>query len=152
MGKSYRALVGRSDLPDRFTITEPIGKVPHPILGYVYAATPNGQFAHSDCQVLKRQVDTTLLAIKILTGRPHQIRIHLAAAGYPLVGDPLYDIGGRPKLWVEASFEQLAQQSPGKLPVPGDCGYHLHACALSFTHPRTGQAVRFTCPAPVNLT
>ncbi len=139
--KVYRALVGKDVKGDRLTITHPIGKIPHSILGYVYGATPNGLPAYSECQVLKRNPHSTLLEVIILTGRPHQIRIHLAVAGYPLIGDPLYDIGGIPRQVNEGK----------KLPVPGDCGYHLHAYQLSVKHPSTGQAMSVVCPAPVEL-
>ncbi len=141
--KTYRALVGPGTMPDCFTITQPIGKLPHPILGYVYGAAPDGRSAHSECQVLRRGAETTLLAVTILTGRPHQIRIHLASAGYPLIGDPLYDVGGVPRL--------QAAIATGKLPVPGDCGYHLHAHHLVFRHPSTGNSMSLTCPAPDKL-
>lgn len=135
--KVYRALVGAGTMPDRFTLRYPIGKIPHPVLGYVYGATPIGKFAQSDCQVIERTATTTWLEVTILTGRPHQIRIHLAAAGYPLLGDPLYDVGGVPRL--EAAI------ATDKLPVPGDCGYFLHAYQLAFTHPRTDQFISLTC-------
>ncbi|KGF72526.1 pseudouridine synthase [Neosynechococcus sphagnicola sy1] len=142
--KTYRALVKTCDLPlkDTFTITQPIGKIPHPVLGYVYGAVPDGRFAQSDCQVLKRRPETTLLAVTIRTGRPHQIRIHLAAAGCPLVADPLYEIGGLPR---------CQPKGAEKLPVPGDCGYYLHAFQLDFIHPRTHQPLSILCPAPVVL-
>lgn len=141
--KTYRTLVGGGDMPDRFTIDHPIGKIPHPELGYVYGATPTGRFAHSKCQVLKRTDDSTLLAVTILTGRPHQIRIHLAAAGYPLLGDPLYTKGGIPRSFGTTPTDKVA--------VPGDCGYHLHAYHLAFTHPRTGDPIEFTSPPPREL-
>jgi 23S rRNA pseudouridine1911/1915/1917 synthase len=111
-------------------------------LGYVYAVHPQGAFAQSDCQVRRRDAETSLLDVTILTGRPHQIRIHLAAAGHPLVGDPLYTIGGVPV--IERS------SASGQLPVPGDCGYYLHAMHLSFTHPN-GQGMTFICPPPTEL-
>ncbi len=135
--KVYRALVG-SGFPDRLRLTDAIGKIPHPILGYIYGATPNGLFAQSECRVLRRNGDSTLLEVTILTGRPHQIRIHLAAAGYPLLNDPLYGIGGIP----------IYQPEIGQVPVPGDCGYCLHAYQLGFTHPRTGEVMSVTCPPP----
>jgi 23S rRNA pseudouridine1911/1915/1917 synthase len=141
--KVYRALVGAGDLEDCFTITQPIGKLPHPTLGYVYGAIADGLTAHSKCQVLQRRSNATLLEVTILTGRPHQIRIHLATVGYPLIGDPLYDVGGIPRL------ESLNQS--GKIPVPGDCGYHLHAYHLTFTHPRMEQSMSIICPAPPEL-
>ncbi len=142
--KIYRALVGASsepDLPDQFTITHPIGKRQHPLLGYVYGAVAQDTdpsqclIAFSQGRVLHRSADHTLVEVTIQTGRPHQIRIHLAAIGYPLVGDPLYTVGGQPRSDA----------------VPGDCGYHLHAYQVGFTHPQTGEWLEFTCPAPTAL-
>jgi 23S rRNA pseudouridine1911/1915/1917 synthase len=141
--KTYRALVQPGELGDRFTLTYPIGKIRHPVLGHIYAATPDGRFALSEGRVLKRTPTSTLVEVTILTGRPHQIRIHMAAAGSPLIGDPLYEIGGMPRL--EPSV------NAAKLPVPGDCGYHLHACHLTFTHPRSGEPLELTCPPPTAL-
>jgi 23S rRNA pseudouridine1911/1915/1917 synthase len=139
--KIYRALADGNTMPDRFTITQPIGKLAYPTLGYLYAATADGLFAQSDCRVLDRRSQTTLLEVSILTGRPHQIRIHLAAAGYPLWGDPLYGMGGVPH--PVATLE--------KLPVPGDCGYFLHAVQLAFIHPVRGQLLCVNCPPPPEL-
>lgn len=142
MQKIYRTLV--SGLPDReqFTVTQPIGKLNHPVLGHLFAAHPTGLPAQSDCRVLQRYAETALLEVAILTGRPHQIRIHMAAAGYPLVGDPLYGVGGLPI--VDTPSET------GELPVPGDCGYFLHAMYLKFTHPN-GQPIHLICPPPPEL-
>ncbi|GBF81202.1 RluA family pseudouridine synthase [Aphanothece sacrum] len=137
ISKVYRTLIGKSDLHDNFIIDHPIGKIPYPSLGYIYAATPSGKFAYSECQVLKRSDKNTILEVTILTGRPHQIRIHLATIGYPLLGDPLYTIGGIPKI-----------NDAEKLAVPGDCGYYLHAYYLAFFHPITKQRMNFTCPEP----
>jgi 23S rRNA pseudouridine1911/1915/1917 synthase len=141
--KIYLALAQGRDLPDVFTVTTAIGKVFHPNLGYIYGAAPNGKPALSHCRVLNRKDDCTLVEVSISTGRPHQIRIHLAAAGFPLVGDPLYGVGGIPL---------TRAATPGeKIPVPGDCGYHLHAHQLIFTHPRTGQQMDWVSPPPTVL-
>ena len=138
--KIYLAKVGKGVMSDRFTITNPIGKIPHPLLGYIYGATATGKFAHSECQVVKRNPDSTIIQVTILTGRPHQIRIHLAAAGFPLVGDPLYGVGGIPQIKQDV------------IALPGDCGYCLHAYRLVFTHPRSNERIDLVCPAPMPLT
>ncbi|MEM6714417.1 MAG: RluA family pseudouridine synthase [Cyanobacteria bacterium P01_C01_bin.147] len=136
--KTYRALIGPSDLPDTFEMTTPIGPVPYPVLGTIYAATSTGKWAYSRGQVLQRRTTQTLLEVTILTGRPHQIRIHLAAIGYPLLGDPLYAPGGRPH----------TVNTSTKLPVPSDLGYCLHAERLQFIHPRTQKPMLICCPPP----
>ncbi len=141
--KTYRALIGASDLPTEFTLTTPIGKIDHPALGYVYAASPTGLPAYSEGKVIQRSADSTLIEVTIRTGRPHQIRIHLAAAGFPLVGDPLYGVGGIP-LPIEPS-------ESGRVPVPGDMGYHLHAHRLKLPHPRTQELLEIVCAAPAAL-
>ncbi|MBE9155244.1 RNA pseudouridine synthase [Nodosilinea sp. LEGE 06152] len=141
--KTYRALIGASNLPAAFTLTTPIGKVDHPALGYVYAASPTGLPAYSEGIVIQRTTDSTLVEVTIRTGRPHQIRIHLATAGFPLLGDPLYGVGGIP-LIVEPAAD-------GTVPVPGDIGYHLHAYRLELPHPRTQEPLQIVCPAPPAL-
>ena len=150
--KVYRALATNPaptapGIPEKFTIKTAIGKVPHPSMGYIYGAVPDSDpsanFAHSECHVVSRDANTTLLDVTILTGRPHQIRIHLAASGYPLMGDPLYAIGGIPKLDLNPET--------GQLPVPGDCGYHLHAFQLGFTHPQNQQSLSFEAQPPPDL-
>jgi 23S rRNA pseudouridine1911/1915/1917 synthase len=152
MTKLYRGLIGACDLPDPITITQAIGKLPHPALGYVYGAVPDNYpgalSARSEGRVLRRDDDRTLLEITILTGRPHQIRIHLAAIGYPLVGDPLYLVGGVPHSWSDSSPADLPLESASQHPVPGDCGYHLHAYQLGFIHPRTRASMQITSPPP----
>jgi 23S rRNA pseudouridine1911/1915/1917 synthase len=133
--KIYRALVGQGDIPDNFSINQAIGKIAHPILGYVYGALTDGLSARSDGRVLKKHPDSTLLEVEIFTGRPHQIRIHLAFFGYPLIGDPLYGLGGLPR--------------PDA--VPGDCGYYLHANQILFNHPSTGERISISCQPPPEL-
>ncbi len=142
--KTYRALIGVSNLPDEFTLTTRIGKVDYPALGYVYAASSTGLPSYSDGKVIQRRPDSTLVEITIRTGRPHQIRIHLAAAGFPLVGDPLYGVGGLPLA--------VAPAADGTVPVPGDVGYHLHAYRLKLIQPRTQEVMELVCQPPKVLT
>jgi len=131
--KVYRALVGGAPGWSARDVTTPIGPVPHPRLGTVHAADPRGRAAHSHLAVVERRADTTLVEVRIATGRPHQIRIHLAWTGHPLAGDPLYGAGGVPS------------DAPG---LPGEGGYHLHAWRVGFTHPRTTRPCTVTAPLP----
>lgn len=136
--KRYRALATGSPALDQFTITHRIGKVAYPQLGYLYAATEAGKEAISHCVVLERDgvANTTLLEVTIPTGRPHQIRIHLAAVGHPLWGDPLYGAGGI---------------AIGQSSVPGDCGYLLHAYEVCLVHPIRGHSIAIRSQPPALL-
>ncbi len=134
VGKRYRALA--TGLPDRdeMTIDLPIGPVPHALLASIHAVLPTGRPSLSHITVLERYADSFLCDVRIATGRPHQIRIHLAAAGHPLKGDPLYGVGGLPLSDTHA--------------LPGDPGYHLHSAELSFVHPGTGRKMVIECEPP----
>jgi 23S rRNA pseudouridine1911/1915/1917 synthase len=134
MTKIYRALAQGSPPQDTFTVTVPIGPVAHPNLGTVHAANPLGRAATSHVRVLERREQASLVEVHIETGRPHQIRIHLAACGHPLVGDPLYSFGG-------------GLRGDGSA-LPGDEGYFLHALRLSFPHPGSGLRTVVECAAP----
>lgn len=139
--KTYRALASGTSMPAEFVVEHPIGRIPYPGLGHLYAADPGGKPARTICRVLRRDAvhNRTLLEVDIPTGRPHQIRIHAAAAGYPLVGDPLYLPGGRP-----AVPETVR-------PLPGDCGYHLHAMRVAFLHPATREPMTLVSLPPAIL-
>ena len=132
--KSYRALVDGQPPWDTRAIDVPIGPVPHPVLGTVHAASDEGRASHSVAKVVERRTGGTLVDVRITTGRPHQIRIHLAAAGHPLAGDPLYAVGGRPR-----------EVAPG---LPGDGGYLLHAHRLTVAHPRGTGPLHLEAPPP----
>jgi 23S rRNA pseudouridine1911/1915/1917 synthase len=134
--KVYRALVRGLPARDSFTVDVPIGPVPHPRLGRVHAAPPAGRPPLSHVTVRAARGDHAVVDVAIDTGRPHQIRIHLAAAGHPLVGDPLYAAGGLPL------------PDPG---LPGDLGYRLHARLLALRHPATGAPLVLECAPPAEL-
>ena len=134
--KTYRALACGTTHTDMFVIDAAIGPVAHPLLGEVEAASETGKPSRSIATVLERGEDRTLFSVEIKTGRPHQIRIHLAFAGHPLVGDPLYCEGGTLK------------QQPG---LPGDGGYLLHSERLIFAHPLTGARTTLVAPPPRTL-
>lgn len=137
IGKRYRALASGAPSRAEFTVTEPIGPLPHPRLGHVHAATPTGKPASTHVTVLDRRPGGFLCDVRITTGRPHQIRIHLAASGHPLLGDPLYVEGGVP--------------GPNVRALPGDRGYSLHAAELTLRHPRTLREIAIECPPPPRL-
>ena len=135
--KRYRALAAGCPDNDEMNITMPIGTVRHALLGTLHAAVSNGKPALSKMHVIARFDDSFLCDVYITTGRPHQIRIHMAAVGYPLLGDPLFGIGGLPK--------------PDSHALPGDPGYQLHAAELSVRHPSNGRTLNITCEPPAIL-
>lgn len=136
--KVYRALtVPWEGTTDALEIHQPIGPIPHPRLGRVHAASASGRPSCSRCLRLRHGLDQDLWEIDLVTGRPHQIRIHLASIGAPLVGDPFYTKGGIPRA--------------DGLGRPGDVGYTLRSCVLRFRHPRTGEPFEVTAPIPHEL-
>ncbi|XP_050209300.1 RNA pseudouridine synthase 5 isoform X2 [Mercurialis annua] len=155
ISKIYRALVNGILQQDKVIIQQPIGAVRYPgVAKGLYVASPSGKPALSKVEVLERDVQRgcTLVQVEIDSGRPHQIRIHLSFIGHPLIGDPLYVVGGQPKCFdTELANESLAQdggyQKPTK-PVPGDCGYYLHAHHLFLLHLTTNEAMKITAPLP----
>ena len=131
--KQYQALGSYAAHQQEYDIRAPIGLIEHPRLGKVHAAEALGKPARSVARPLLRREESTVFEVDLHTGRPHQIRIHLACIGHPLVGDPLYDVDGRLK------------ESPG---LPGELGYHLHAKRLRFEHPLTKRPLEVASPLP----
>jgi 23S rRNA pseudouridine1911/1915/1917 synthase len=125
LGKTYLAWVAGARLPDSFAARQPIARASHGPLT-IHVAAAHGRASLTRVRVLRRASDRTLVAAQPITGRPDQIRIHLAAAGAPIVGDPLFGPGGVPR-----------SDAP-----PGAGGYLLHAASLAFTHPATGHRVK----------
>jgi 23S rRNA pseudouridine1911/1915/1917 synthase len=133
--KVYRALLVPGALTQAVgtacIITVPIGQADHARLGRIWCARPQGLPARSTLTLLERRGEGDLVEVDIATGRPHQIRIHCAAVGAPLLGDPLYLPGGGAR--------------PGGL--PGDGGYRLHAHRLSLAGPG-GERLDWETPLP----
>jgi len=127
--KTYLALAWGRVTATEGKISWPLGR--HPKEGSrmsVRARSPKR--AETFFQVQRTFRDTTLLEVKPVTGRTHQIRVHLAAAGHPIVGDPVYGRRKEPR-----SFPRI----------------FLHAHTLSFLHPETEERLTFASPLPADL-
>ena len=126
MDRQYRAVVNGVVTSNRGTVDMPIGR--HPKDRLRMAAVEGGKPAVTHFEVVERYERFTQMIFHLETGRTHQIRVHMAAIGHPVTGDPLY--GGDRGL----SF-----------PTEGQC---LHAEVLGFVHPSTGEHLRFHAPLP----
>ncbi len=124
--KTYLALVDGVPTETRFTIDAPIGYAEGSRL--VHTVRSDGQAAKSECEVIKTFGGMSLVRLIPHTGRTHQLRVHMAYAGYPLLGDWLY--GERSKL-----IDRPA----------------LHAAELSFAHPITGEEIKLSAPLPEDM-
>jgi 23S rRNA pseudouridine1911/1915/1917 synthase len=130
-----RGVIGR----ERFSISRPVGR--HPVeRKRMSVNSHHGREALSEVCVLTRlpAAGATLVAVRPLTGRTHQIRVHLASIGHPCLGDPLY--GGR-----QARGSKDATISDA---APSFTRQALHALALRLNHPRTRAALEFVAPPP----
>ena len=124
MEKHYRAMVyGKMKEPSG-VIEKPIGRSKTD--RKKMAVDENGRWAKTEWKVLKEYPDRSLLDVHIITGRTHQIRVHMSSIGHPVLGDPLY----------------------GHRRMPDVPRLMLHAYSLEFTHPATGERMRFTAPCP----
>ena len=90
------------------------------------AIVPGGREAVTDITILERFRFACLIEARLKTGRTHQIRVHMASLGHPLLGDPVY--------------------GPKKPPYPVEGGQLLHAYQLGFIHPTTGESMLFEAP------
>ncbi|MEZ5512421.1 MAG: 23S rRNA pseudouridine(1911/1915/1917) synthase RluD [Steroidobacteraceae bacterium] len=122
------------------TVDAPIGR--HRTQRTKMTVRGDGRAAISHYRVQERFRGHTFVRVQLETGRTHQIRVHLAHIGYPIVGDPLY--GGRPKLPPRATPELLAALATFKRQA-------LHAARLRLAHPATGEALEFESPLPLDI-
>ena len=96
---------------------------------------------------LERFDHFTFLEARLDTGRTHQIRVHCAFIGHPVVGDPVY---GGTKRAVPSGYGKLEQSELTGL-IAGLAGQALHAYSLSFEHPVSGESMTFTAPIPEEM-
>jgi 23S rRNA pseudouridine1911/1915/1917 synthase len=126
--REYLALAhGQVPREPSFSIDAPIGR--DPVSRVRMAVVPRGRPARTDVRCLAVADGVSALECRLHTGRTHQIRVHLASRGHPLVADALY--GGQPALGLERQA--------------------LHAARLAFAHPATGRALAFDAPLPDDL-
>ncbi|MBI2554417.1 MAG: RluA family pseudouridine synthase, partial [Candidatus Rokubacteria bacterium] len=136
--RRYLALVHGELRQNEGTIDAPIGRHPRHRTRMAVLPARKGKRAVTRFRVLERFKGFTCLEAQLETGRTHQIRVHLASLGHPLVGDPTYRLSSTPRI----SDSALAAL------VEGLDGVALHAASLAFTHPVTGARLEFTSPSP----
>jgi len=126
INRQYLALASGTILPVEGIIDAPIARHPDSIIQRM--VDDSGQHAVTCYKVLKNLNNASLVELTLLTGRTHQIRVHLSHIGHPLLGDDLY--GG--------SRELIGRQA-------------LHATRLSFSHPVSGETIDVSSPLPLEL-
>ncbi|MBR2699094.1 MAG: RluA family pseudouridine synthase [Clostridia bacterium] len=126
----YRAIVIGGFKADSGTVDAPIGR--HPTDRKRMAIVPDGREAVTHWSVLEPLRGATLIECRLTTGRTHQIRVHMASIGHPVLGDPVY--------------------GPKRSPYPVAGGQLLHACRIGFVHPRTGEEIIFEAPPEERFT
>lgn len=125
LARTYRCIVTGNLREDTGTVNAPIGRCPAD--RKKMAVVAGGRNAVTHWTVLERYPGVNYVECRLETGRTHQIRVHMAYIGHPILGDTVYG---------------------NKKPVPGLQGQCLHAVGLKFIHPRTGELVELTCGLP----
>ena len=125
LARTYECLVVGNLRQDSGTVDAPIAR--HPVDRKKMAVRPDGRRAVTHWEVIARYNGVTHVRCRLETGRTHQIRVHMAYLGHPILGDTVYG---------------------NKKPVPGLTGQCLHATGLQFIHPRTGESISLTCELP----
>ena len=129
LARTYECIVTGNLREDSGTVDAPIARDSRDRKRM--AVVSGGRRAVTHWEVIARYPGYTHIRCQLETGRTHQIRVHMAYLGHPILGDTVYG---------------------AKKPVPGLTGQCLHAVALRFLHPRTGEAVSLSCPLPEEFT
>jgi RluA family pseudouridine synthase len=145
--KTYLALVEGVPLPDNGSIEKPIG--PHPGKPGHMTIIRTGKYALSTYKVEEAFRGYALLAVSIHTGRTHQVRVHMADIGHPLVADPLY--GNSDTLYLSQIKSKDFRMGKFQEETPLLHRTALHAWQLCFQHPRSGEPIRVEAPLPKDL-
>lgn len=129
LARTYECIVVGALREDRGTVDAPIAR--HPTDRKRMAVVAGGREAVTHWEVIARYPGYTHVRCRLETGRTHQIRVHMAYIGHPILGDTVYG---------------------AKKEVPGLTGQCLHAVGLRFLHPRTHEIVELSCPLPDEFT
>ena len=129
LARTYECIVVGALREDRGTVDAPIAR--HPTDRKRMAVVAGGREAVTHWEVIARYPGYTHVRCRLETGRTHQIRVHMAYIGHPILGDTVYG---------------------AKKEVPGLTGQCLHAVGLRFLHPRTHEVVELSCPLPDEFT
>ena len=129
LARTYECIVVGALREDRGTVDAPIAR--HPTDRKRMAVVAGGREAVTHWEVIARYPGYTYVRCRLETGRTHQIRVHMAYIGHPILGDTVYG---------------------AKKEVPGLTGQCLHAVGLRFLHPRTHEVMELSCPLPEEFT
>ena len=129
LARTYECIVVGALREDRGTVDAPIAR--HPTDRKRMAVVTGGREAVTHWEVIARYPGYTHVRCRLETGRTHQIRVHMAYIGHPILGDTVYG---------------------AKQEVPGLTGQCLHAVGLRFLHPRTHEVMELSCPLPEEFT
>jgi len=119
--RAYKAIVIGHMKENAGDVDAPLGR--HPTDRKKFAIVKGGKEAFTHWEEIEQLRGASLLECRLKTGRTHQIRVHMASLGHPLLGDPVY--------------------GPKRSPFPVEGGQLLHAYRIAFTHPVSGERMRF---------